>query len=293
MILYALVSILAWGISVIFVEEGFRESSFKTFSYKLSCLTYSLLTGLAIMSPMLLFPRTLSLPLFNIFFLCLSGFFTYFLATAIYYYCISVFGGTSVAITRIKPLIVSAIAVLLLNEIVRSFFWIGVFIVIAGSILVASVHVKPSQKSSKSSLHAFGYFYLISFSLAFFWSLGEIFAKIGLNGVDAFIGNYVSLAFGTVSLLIFIFISNRGRFIKRVKKRKFFALHGLVSFVIGYTALNYSILTIGVARTSALTAIWPLIGVILSLLVYSKSRRINPYLLMLGSFLCIIGAILV
>jgi drug/metabolite transporter (DMT)-like permease len=227
----------------------------------------------------------------------MSGVLMFSFGTAAYYFSISKYGGTSVPMSRIKPLIASVIAVLLLNETVGSLFWVGLILIIGGSIILAFIHSRDEKEKGISL--SFLRFYIIALSPALFWGVGEVIAKIGLEAVNPIVGSYIGLVFGTITLFIYLLLKKEALSIRNLQGKLFFGLHGLFSFAIGYPALYASIDALGVARASALTSIWPLIGVILSLFLIEKLRhnvirkKSIFYLLLLGSIMMVIGAMLV
>ena len=296
-IIFALIAVFAWGISVPIIQKGFERIENPTLTSTYNALMYSLFCGSILLTPILFILDTSNVTYINALYLGMSGIFMFAFGTAAYYFSISKYGGTSVPMSRIKPLIASVIAVFLLNETVGSLFWVGLILIIGGSIIIAFIHSRD-EKDKGVSL-SFLRFYIIALSPALFWSIGENIAKIGLDAVNPIVGSYIGLLFGTITLFIYLFLKGKILNIRDLQGKLFFSLHGVFSFAIGYPALYASIDAIGVARASALTSIWPLIGVILSLFIIEKLRR-NVfrkkyifYLLLLGSIMMVIGAMII
>lgn len=296
-IIFALIAVFAWGISVPIIQKGFEKIENPTLASTYNALMYSLLCGSILLTPILFIFDTSNITCINALYLGMSGIFMFAFGTTAYYCSISKYGGTSVPMSRIKPLIVSVIAVLLLNETVGSLFWVGLILIISGSIILAFIHSRDEKEKGVSL--SFFRFYIIALSPALFWGIGEIIAKIGLETVNPIIGSYIGLIFGTITLFIYLLWKREIMNIRNLQGKLFFSLHGLFSFAIGYPALYASIDAIGVARASALTSIWPLIGVILSLFLivdlrhYVFRKRSFIYLLLSGSIMMVIGALII
>ena len=296
-IIFALIAVFAWSISVPIIQKGFERIENPTLTSTYNALMYSLFCGSILLTPILFIFDTSNVTCINALYLGMSGILMFFFGTAAYYFSISKYGGTSVPMSRIKPLIASLIAVLLLNETVSSLFWVGLILIIGGSIILT--FIRSQDEKEKGISLSFLRFYIVAFSPALFWSIGENIAKIGLEAVNPIVGSYIGLLFGTITLFIYLLLKREIPNIRNLQGKLFFSLHGVISFAIGYPALYASIATLGLARASTLTSIWPLIGVILSLFLIEELRH-NVFrkksiicLLLLGSIMMVIGAMII
>lgn len=261
----ALASAVLWATSAPIVGVGLERLSSERRSTELcAALQVALFTGtltLAVPASWLGFaPPNASL--------ALAGIFTFPLATGFYYLTAHAFSQRAEiasVFSKVKPLFSVALGVAVLRETLTLQSAVSAGLVLTGvCILFAGSKV---DRLDRRGVH----FGLIT---ALLWALGEIFFGLGARPDHELSSSFAALALGCfaflpigVPALVDVIRSRRTAVLWP------FAVHGVLSFGGAYACFFASIVTIGLARTALVTAMWPALGLFLALLFRLLTRR--------------------
>jgi drug/metabolite transporter (DMT)-like permease len=255
--MFALTAAIAWAISAPIVDTGMKKA--KGLETPLLGLLVSLLTGLLILTPALFFElgRVYGEP----WKIALAGIFTFPIGTFLYYFAVGkMTAKRAVPVANVKPLFSVFLAALLLGEPPTQSVLLALLLVICG---LACLWVSGPRRKSTGRRQQNALFLFIIVSVPLAWALGEISMGAGLFPAGSrLLATYMALAFGALAYLIILGLAGR-RYLTKIRKAnglRWFALHGIISFGIGYFALFTSIGYIGVARTAIIAGIWPLLA---------------------------------
>jgi drug/metabolite transporter (DMT)-like permease len=183
-------------------------------------------------------------------------------------------------------------AILFLGE---KFTWItvaGAVLVIIGIYLMTSRRLGRGYPSDKRRINPRGLFFILAAIMA--WTGATILLKIGVTGVDPFLG--AGLRISTSAIVLFFLFHSRprkGNASLRQIGRKNLALVAAAGFLTyGVAAVGYisAIQLIGAGKTVLLTAIAPIFALPFSILILGeKPSRVN----MLGVIISVVGIWLV
>lgn len=254
---FGIFTTVAWAVSAPVITAGLRRipAALQVQGVLLGLLV-SLLSGTVCLSLCLLpqlgglggnvMETVLSLPLF------LAGLFTFPLATGLYYLSGYAFGGkaeVAAQFSRIKPAFSIAFATLAFHEPLLLPQYLSLAFVLAGTGCLIVFNARGGYNLQGL---------LLGLLTAFFWSVGEVFIKIGVAGTPGAVNTFVSLCSSAlVALLVILPIV--ARHLARLRGRWLYAFvfHGAVSFGLGYASYYESIKLIGLGRTVIVTAFWP------------------------------------
>jgi len=252
----ALVSALLWALSAPILNEGITRIP-KT------QLASGLVVGLfAALSTGSLFlfaiqPSVLEISNFNAY-IALAGVFTYLIGTGLYYASAHAFSGrTEYAsqFAKIKPIFSVLLAMLVLNEIITSYSWVSLCLILMAVVILA--------KGADSGLFSWRAF-VLGMLAALSWAIGEIFVKLGIEPESALQGTFFALASATLLLApvaVIMIIKTPVLSYSRIWIVPFLG-HGVLSFGIAYTAFFYSIAFLGMAQTVLINAFWPALAML-------------------------------
>ena len=292
----ALASALLWAVSAQFVSAGYAKGSADTrLPFLMTGLLVSQLTGLAGLAGLLWWQEG-GLSVSTSPYVWLAGLLTFPIATGLYYVAGSRFGGRSdiaAQFAKVKPLFSLLLAVLVLGEPLNSLFSASSLFVVLGVLAFVVSGIKGSI-----TLSALGWGLATSAA----WSLGEVMMGLALShgaltSEHMLTATFTALLAGTAASLVFLLpFVRRARAVDREIQLHMlpFAVHGVLSFAIGYFCFFHSIARIGLASTVTINAMWP----ILALMLACGLRRWRgqdcdvPRLVWLAATLLLIGSVL-
>jgi len=224
----------------------------------------------------------------------MAGIFTYLVGTGLYYASAHAFSGrTEYAsqFAKIKPIFSVLLALLVLNEVITSFSWISLSLIIVAVLILAG-----GAESGLFSWRAFSLGMLTALS----WSIGEMFVKLGIEPDSALQGTFFAMVSATMLLTpVAIAVALKTPVLSYPRIWIIpFLIHGVLSFGIAYTAFFYSITYIGMAPTVLVNAFWPALAMLFGCGVavwrfgecnVHPSIWIAISLLLAGSFIQILG----
>ncbi len=212
--------------------------------------------------------------------LFLGGLLTYPVASSLYYLTSQRLNGRSeygAVFSKVKPLFSFILGFAILNEAYTASTLVSVGLMSAG-LFVFFLGVKYD------SLDLAGVF--LGLATAVCWALGEYYMKLGMtqefNGFNA---NYQALVYGFAAYWVFILVKLRMRVFHYLLNYKLvwtFMVHGIFSFGIAYSLFFKSISIIGIGRTILITAFWPILALIISILLNrlrGRSEKTSVYVI--------------
>ena len=282
----AIIATVAWGL-VVTAIKGTKTSGYLG-------IAISMPVGILVLLLIMLFSGTnfypiLKLPFSVLIFLLLAGIFQFPLATILYYESIR-FGelSTSVPLTGIKPIFVICLVLLIGLEKINLRIFAACLIGISGAIILTyKCHRRPGAVTNIRK----GIVFALLASLS--WAIGDILIRIVVKHLSALLTTLLSLCSGAIFYYLFAFCKKDIKKIIKipVKEKGRFAIHGIVSFGIGYFAFFSSMKYIGVTRAAIITAAWPIISSIVGFSFYKEHlslSKILGILLLIGSVLLVI-----
>ena len=292
----ALASALLWAVSAQFVSAGYAKVSTDTrLPFLMTGLLISQLTGLAGLAGLLWWQEgTLSVNPSP--YVWLAGLLTFPIGTGLYYVAGSLFGGRSdiaAQFAKVKPLFSLLLAVFVLGDPLASLFSpSSLFVVLGVLVFVAS--------GIKGSITLTALCWGLATSAA--WSLGEVMMGLALSDgalTDGHMLNatYTSLLAGLAASLPFLlpFVWRARAADPQMHLRLLpFAVHGVLSFALGYFCFFHSIARIGLASTVTINAMWPILALVLACGVrrWRGQDCDVPTLVWLAALLLLIGSVL-
>jgi uncharacterized membrane protein len=196
--------------------------------------------------------------------LAAAGAFTFPLATGIYYATAIAFSGqTEVAaqFAKLKPLLSIIFAALFLGEALSVDLVLPIALIAAG----VSIFIVTALQG-KISIQAV----LLGVLTAMAWSLGETFMVLGLSGQTPLADNFVSLLFGTLTILPVMLFCSRKLFLERELLCWWlfpFALHGILSFGLAYAIFFAALESVGMLKTVIINAFWPVLSLLFTYVI--------------------------
>lgn len=252
----ALVSALLWALSAPILNEGItRIPKTQLASGLVVGLFAALTTGSLFL--FVIQPSVLEISNFNAY-IALAGVFTYLIGTGLYYASAHAFSGrTEYAsqFAKIKPIFSVLLAMLVLNEIITSYSWVSLCLILMAVVILA--------KGADSGLFSWRAF-VLGMLAALSWAIGEIFVKLGIEPESALQGTFFALASATLLLApvaVIMIIKTPVLSYSRIWIVPFLG-HGVLSFGIAYTAFFYSIAFLGMAQTVLINAFWPALAML-------------------------------
>lgn len=266
---YALAAVLFWASSVPVINAGLREMpSQHRYAALIGGLAVAMIAGTLVLR-LISGPVHADLVSFPV---VMAGVLTFPIATGGYYLAAALLGErTEVAsqFAKLKPLFSIALAVILLGESTADISMGALVLLVAGLMLLSFGIVR--QRLSLIPL-------AIGLGTALAWAVGELFVKIGFRDGFALQQTLLGLAISTLLVLpVALPAIRRLRAAAALHARWLvpFALHGVLSFGLGYGAFFHSITRIGLSRSVIITAFWPVLGILFTWL-YSRIRS-EPY----------------
>lgn len=292
----ALASALLWAVSAQFVSAGYAKASTgASLPFLMTGLLISQSTGLAGLAALLWWQEG-GLSISPSPYVWLAGLLTFPIGTGLYYVAGSRFGGRSdiaAQFAKVKPLFSLLLAVFVLGDPLASLFSpSSLFVVLGVLVFVAS--------GIKGSITLAALCWGLATSAA--WSLGEVMMGLALSDgalTDGRMLNatYTALLAGlAVSLPFLLPFVRRARAADPQMHRHLlpFAVHGVLSFALGYFCFFHSIARIGLASTVTINAMWPILALVLACAVrrWRGQDCDVPALVWLAALLLLIGSVL-
>lgn len=292
----ALASALLWAVSAQFVSAGYAKAApGARLPFLMSGLLISQLTGLAGLA-VLLWWQEGGLSVNPSPYVWLAGLLTFPIGTGLYYVAGSRFGGRSdiaAQFAKVKPLFSLLLAVFVLGDPLASLFSpSSLFVVLGVLVFVAS--------GIKGSITLTALCWGLATSAA--WSLGEVMMGLALSDGALTDGRmlaatYTAMLAGlAVSLPFLLPFVRRARAADPQMHRHLlpFAVHGVLSFALGYFCFFHSIARIGLASTVTINAMWPILALVLACAVrrWRGQDCDVPALVWLAALLLLIGSVL-
>lgn len=292
----ALASALLWAVSAQFVSAGFvKVEADNRLPFLMTGLLVSQLAGLAGLAGLLWWQQgVLSVNLSP--FVWMAGLLTFPIGTGLYYVAGSAFGGRSdiaAQFAKVKPLFSLLLAVFILGDPLTSLFSTSsLFVVLGVLVFVAS--------GLKGSITLTALCWGLATSAA--WALGEMMMGLALSHGALADGQMLNATFtallaGVVASLVFLLpFARRARaadpqiYLHMLP----FAVHGVLSFALGYFCFFHSIARIGLASTVTINAVWPILALVLACGVrrWRGQDCDVPALVWLAALLLLIGSLL-
>lgn len=292
----ALASALLWAASAQFVSAGFvKVEADNRLPFLMTGLLVSQLAGLVGLAGLLWWQEgVLSVNLSP--FVWMAGLLTFPIGTGMYYVAGYAFGGRSdiaAQFAKVKPLFSLLLAVFILGDPLTSLFSPSTLFVVLGVLVFVASGIKGSITLTALC-------WGLATSAA--WSLGEVMMGLALSDGaltdDKMLSaTFTALLAGLVASLVFLVpCALHAQAADRQIHRHLlpFAVHGVLSFALGYFCFFHSIARIGLASTVTINAMWP----ILALLLACGVRRWRgqdcdvPALVWLAALLLLIGSLL-
>lgn len=292
----ALASALLWAVSAQFVSAGYAKVSTDTrLPFLMTGLLISQLTGLAGLAGLLWWQEG-GLSVNPSPYVWLAGLLTFPIGTGLYYVAGSLFGGRSdiaAQFAKVKPLFSLLLAVFVLGDPLASLFSpSSLFVVLGVLVFVAS--------GIKGSITLTALCWGLATSAA--WSLGEVMMGLALSDGALTDGHmlaatYTALLAGLAASLPFLlpFVWRAHAADPQMHLRLLpFAVHGVLSFALGYFCFFHSIARIGLASTVTINAMWPILALVLACGVrrWRGQDCDVPTLVWLAAVLLLIGSVL-
>ena len=292
----ALASALLWAVSAQFVSAGYAKVSTDTrLPFLMTGLLISQLTGLAGLAGLLWWQEG-RLTVNPSPYVWLAGLLTFPIGTGLYYVAGSLFGGRSdiaAQFAKVKPLFSLLLAVFVLGDPLASLFSpSSLFVVLGVLVFVAS--------GIKGSITLTALCWGLATSAA--WSLGEVMMGLALSDGALTDGHmlaatYTALLAGLAASLPFLlpFVWRAHAADRQMHLRLLpFAVHGVLSFALGYFCFFHSIARIGLASTVTINAMWPILALVLACGVrrWRGQDCDVPTLVWLAALLLLIGSVL-
>jgi len=263
--IFAIASALLWALSAPIVNFAIRKPAFVDQRvHVLAGLMVSLTTGVVVLSVVVFSLGMVPAIRYE---LVLAGVFTFPLATGIYYFAgVAFHGRADIAslFSKVKPLFSFFLAVAVLNEAVTGYtVYSAVLIGLGTLMLIIGSGFRQIQFAGV----------VLGLATAVFWSLGEVFMKMGVSDTHPIAANLSALIAGTLVFLPFAI-----RPLKLVAASRSgmtsllpFCAHGVISFGIAYSCFFFSIDRIGLGKSALINAFWPILGI----LVVSTLRMVR------------------
>lgn len=262
--IFVLISCLSWAASAVFINSGFRRmpQNERIWIHILTGLMSSLCFGVISQGAAISVIGGFSLSALNLS-IFLSGVFAFILGTGSYYLCGRAFGKKTeyaAQFSNVKPMISVFLAFIVLKE---SFETSALAIASIGLMVSGVLVIFIGAIIKNFTWLAF----FAGLSTALAWSFGELFMKIGLgDSISAINGNFAALLSSFIIyavIYLIVFIKKRPQLVNIKKYFGFFALHGILSFGIGYPSFYESTLRIGFANTIIIGVFWPGLSVMM------------------------------
>jgi drug/metabolite transporter (DMT)-like permease len=260
--IFGLVAALAWAISAPVVDTGMKEiKKAESKEAPLIGLLVALVVGLIVLSPIFFLDSGQTYG--NSFDVVWAGIFTFPVGTFLYYFAIGrMTAKRAVPVANVKPIFSVFLAALILGEALTRNILASLILIIFGLFFIRIS--AGGVKREINALEEHGTFLFVFLSVPLAWALGEVSMGAALSPSDnSILATFMALLFATVIYIIVLLVFRRED-LKRMHLApglKWFAVHGFLSFGIGYTALFTSIAYIGVAKTALITGAWPLLAI--------------------------------
>ncbi len=255
---YAIISAILWAISAQILNIGLKNiPQHSKGNYIFVGLYFSMLTGAITLLPKSKFS---SINDSNMFLLLLAGIFTYPLATGVYYATGVAFGNRmelASQFAKVKPVLSVLIAIYLLKEEFVKASYISFAFILLGTLLLLFSNTRNGFNVKAV---------LLGLLTALFWSVGELFLKLGIGNINAINANIIALVSALLISTFFIFPIVKKIGLENIKLTIMwpFMVHGVLSFGIGYTLFFESIKQIGIGKTVLINATWPFFAVVIA-----------------------------
>lgn len=283
-LLYPLASAVLWAVGALFVSLGLeRLPARDQATHLLFALGASQCAGVIFLGALLLVSG--SVPAFS-WWLVAAGVLTFPLATGTYYLASLWFRNQAAVASqfaKVKPLLTLVLGVLLLGErpdpgAIAAGVLIGVGIgVFVGA--AAGGRLAPAAVA-------------VGLLTAVLWSTGELMMALGLTGAPALADTAVALSAGALAYGVVVtpwILSRRQALVLRPDWLLPFIAHGVISFGLAYGCFFLSLGELGVVRTVAINAFWPILALALATGVDRLRGRVTPIprsVWLAGSLIC-------
>lgn len=223
--------------------------------------------------------------------LVLSGIFQFPVGTICYYEAIRR-GNVSeaVPVTRLKTVFVVALAALLAIERLALMPVIASAVGIVGAFIL--VQRAPAPEGAGRARAQGVMFALLA---AVSWAVGDVLMRLALERFHPVAATLLSLTFGAAVYLAIAGIKGILPQVLRMPRRDgcLYAVHGIMSFCVGYLAFYASMKMIGVVSASIITSTWPAVSFVVGVTWYREGislRKLVGFVLLMGSvFLLVAG----
>ncbi|TFG04341.1 MAG: hypothetical protein EU536_04820 [Promethearchaeota archaeon] len=306
-----------WILSAILVSKGLNEIKIQystifqvnevynlkievILKYLAITLFFGLLTQTLILAPILYSHFTFfswySIP---------AGILLYAAGTGLYYFCSSVYLRAEIAsqFTRIKPLFAIILGIFVFKELFVSLDMLSIVLVTIGILLFLLITIRGK----------FGYLGLVlGLTTALCWAFGDFFMNLAYlttpeNSFKPYVFTYHGTFIGLFSILsVILILTIKNKKIKMTKNlhyqlfslktisiNKFFALHGVLSIALGYTANHLGIYILGISGAAIITSFWPILSLIIGYsFIFTQAER-EQYQDKIGWLVLIAGILLI
>lgn len=120
------------------------------------------------------------------------------------------------------------------------------------------------------------------------WGVGSIFSRLGLRGIPTSLGNMLVGLSGIVTILLAMLLLEGDALLRMsLSGIAWFAMTGVINFALGRDLSLQAIERLGAARSSLVTAIYPLFAILLAVLFIGERLSV----LVAAGTCCIIGGL--
>lgn len=284
---YALINAAGWSIGMVFAQRAQRRAKIGI----LGGLYCSLLVNLAV--NLVLFPITLlfsPLPVFTgrgVMYFILAGLFNSLIGRGLLFYTILYLGVARAGVLKAAtPVFALLYGVFLLHEVLTPLDWLGIVVVIGGVLLVA---VDGARRAAADwDMRGIPLGILASLFLA----LGNLFRKMGVQEIPSpSAGVLIGAVSGVVALSAFLLVTEPKTVTDAIGHiDRDYALSGL-STSVALFFLFTSLQMIPLSIANSLTAVEPLITIVMGRLLLGKQEPLTPAV-GIGAASTVIGAVL-